>query len=227
MLNLLAAMVCFVGSHFLLSSTALRARLVAWLGERLFLGLYSLAAIWLLIWAGFAYGAAPYVELWGHLPGLYALPLLTMPLAAFLLVAGSTTRNPTAVGQSPAMSGTKPEGIATITRHPILWAIGIWALAHLAANGDIASLILFGGLAFLALGGTLAIDAKRRRAWGERWGAFEAATSNLPFAAIAKGRTRLKLGEIGWWRILLAAVLFVVLLWLHPLVIGASPVPAG
>ena len=75
--------------------------------------------------------------------------------------------------------------------------------------------------------GTLAVDAKKRRAWGDRWGAFEAATSNLPFAAIYRGRAKLKLAEIGWWRILFAAVLFLVLLWLHPLVIGASPVPAG
>lgn len=227
MLHLLIAMTVFVGSHFLLSSTRLRQLIVARVGERLFIGLYSLLAIWLLIWVGFAYGAAPYAELWGDLPGFYALPLLTMPLATLLLIAGYTTRNPTAVGQAPVMPGWKPKGILAVTRHPILWAIAIWALAHLAANGDLASLILFGGLAFLALVGTLVVDAKKRRVWGERWGAFEAATSNLPFAAIAKGRTRLKLADIGWWRIFFAAVVFVVLLVVHPELFGALPVPAG
>jgi len=216
MINLLLAMACFLASHFLLSSTTLRARLVARLGERLFLGLYSLVAIWMLIWVGFAYGGAPYVALWGHLPGLYALPILVMPFAVLLLLAGYTSRNPTAVQQHPVPPGWKAKGVLAITRHPILWAIGIWALAHLAANGDVASLILFGGLAFLALVGTLVIDAKKRRAWGERWAAFAAGTSNFPFVAIAERRAKLKLAHLGWWRILLAVVLFLLLLWLHP-----------
>jgi len=32
------------------------------------------------------------------------------------------------------------------TRHPQLLAVKIWALAHLLVNGDLASIILFGGL---------------------------------------------------------------------------------
>lgn len=226
MANLLIATLCFVGAHFLVSSTPLRALLVRLLGERLYLGFYSLAAIWLLVWAGFAYGAAPYAELWGRLPGLTALPLIVMPVALLLLVAGYTSRNPTAVMQAPVGPGWKPAGILAVTRHPLMWAIGLWALAHLAANGDLASLVLFGGIAVLAFGGTLAIDAKKRRAWGERWAPFAAATSNLPFAAIAQGRARLDLAGIGWWRLALAALLFAVLLWLHPLALGVPALPA-
>jgi uncharacterized membrane protein len=225
MTNLLLAVLCFVGSHFLVSSTRLRAMLVGALGERLYLGFYSLAAIWLLIWAGFAYGRAPEVELWGHLPGLDALPLVVMPLALLLLVAGYTGRNPTAVMQAPVGPGWKAKGVLAITRHPLLWAIGLWAISHLAANGDLASLILFGGIAILAFGGTLAIDARKRRQWGERWAPFAAATSNLPFAAIAQGRARLKLAHLGWWRLALAAALLALLLWLHPIVIGVQAMP--
>lgn len=225
MANLLIATLCFVGAHFLVSSTGLRAVLVRLLGERLYLGFYSLIAIWLLVWVGFAYGAAPYVEFWGQLPGLTALPLVAMPMALLLLVAGYTSANPTAVMQAPRGPGWKPEGILAVTRHPLMWAIGLWALAHLAANGDLASLILFGGIAILAFGGTRAIDAKKRRGWGERWAPFAAATSNLPFLAIAQGRARFDPAGIGWWRLALAALLFAVLLWLHPLAIGVPALP--
>lgn len=35
---------------------------------------------------------------------------------------------------------------ATKTRHPQLMAVKIWALAHLLVNGDLASIVLFGGM---------------------------------------------------------------------------------
>src|SRR5262249_45825997 len=46
-------------------------------------------------------------------------------------------------------------------------------------------------LLVLALGGTAAIDAKRRRSFGEQWMQFAAVTSNVPFAAIVAGKNRL------------------------------------
>ena len=75
-----------------------------------------------------------------------------------------------------------------ITRHPFLWGVALWAAGHLMVNGDLASLILFGSLLVLAVFGTGSIDAKRRRALGEKWDAFAAKTSAVPFAAIAAGR---------------------------------------
>jgi uncharacterized membrane protein len=54
--------------------------------------------------------------------------------------------------------------------------------------------------------------------------AFEARTSMVPFAAIARGHNRLVWSEIGWWRLAIAALLYAALIGLHPLVIGASPV---
>jgi uncharacterized membrane protein len=48
------------------------------------------------------------------------------------------------------------------------WGVALWALVHLVVNGDLASLILFGSLLVIALGGTVSIDAKRRRKFGER-----------------------------------------------------------
>ncbi|WP_333840141.1 NnrU family protein [Pelomicrobium sp.] len=43
----------------------------------------------------------------------------------------------------------------------------LWALAYLAVNGGLPSLLLFGGMAILALDGMPAIDAKRVAHLGE------------------------------------------------------------
>jgi uncharacterized membrane protein len=46
----------------------------------------------------------------------------------------------------------------------------------------------FGPLLLLALVGPFSIDAKRRRAPGQRWEPFVAVTSSVPFAAVVQGR---------------------------------------
>jgi uncharacterized membrane protein len=111
-----------------------------------------------------------------------------------------------------------------ITRHPFLWAMALWATGHLVVNGDLPSLVLFGGILALSLIGMRAIDRKSRRRDPVGFAAFEARTSVVPFAAIAQGRNHLVWSEIGWARLAIAALLYAALLGLHPLVIGASPV---
>jgi uncharacterized membrane protein len=104
-----------------------------------------------------------------------------------------------------------------ITRHPFLWGVALWAVVHLIVNGDLASLILFGSLLVLAVGGTVSIDAKRRRNFGDQWTRFANATSNVPFVAIAGGRNRLgaALAEIGVWRSMAAILAYAAAFYLH------------
>jgi len=83
--------------------------------------------------------------------------------------------------------------------------------------------ILFGSLLLLAVLGGASIDAKRRKALGARYDAFVAQTSNIPFAAILAGRQKLSLGEIGWWRLLLAVMVWAALIWAHPMLFGVDP----
>jgi uncharacterized membrane protein len=49
----------------------------------------------------------------------------------------------------------------TKLRHPMLTGFALWAFAHLLANGDLASLILFGGLGLWALASILLINAQQ------------------------------------------------------------------
>lgn len=227
MSNLIAAAVFFLGIHFGVSGTRLRDRLVAPLGEKKYRGLFALASLACLIWLIYAYGRAPYVPLWGQLVSLkpVAAPLV---LIAFILVGvGLATPSPTVAGmESQLARGAPARGIVRITRHPFLWGVALWALVHLTINGDLASLLLFGSLLVLSLGGTFSIDAKRRRAFGEHWEQFARATSNVPFGAIASGRNQLgaALREVGLIKPLIAAAVYVALFLLHARLFG---VPAG
>jgi len=226
MASLIAATLCFVAIHLFVSGTGLRGRLVGLMGEGAYTGLFSAASLALIVWMSMSYGPALVADSnaflwqapawWAHLGGI-------VMLVAFLLgVLGMLSPNPGAVGQA-GRAAEAPRGIQRVTRHPFLWGVGLWAVFHLVANGDLASLILFGGLAVLALGGTISIDAKRRRKLGAVWEAYAAQTSNLPFAAIVGGRQRLALREFSWWRVVLAVAAYGVVFALHPMLFGVSP----
>jgi len=216
----------FVGGHFALSSRPVRGRLVAAVGEPRFLIAYSVFVGLAFVWMAFAYGAAPIVEVWVPPIGLRHVALTIMPLAFILLVGSLTTPNPSLAGaDTGAIAVQGPVGFLKITRHPMLWSFGLWGLCHLLANGDVASIILFGGLTVLALAGAKVIDAKKRALFGNAWEAYAAETSYLPFQAMLQGRTRLVFSEIGWWRIGLGVLLYAVALFAHEWLFGVTPLP--
>jgi uncharacterized membrane protein len=224
MIELLAAAALLLATHYGISSTPFRGWLVARLGERPYLVLYSLVAFGALGWLISAYRRAPFIELWSAPAWSAWLPLVVMPFALLLLVCGVSTLNPTAVGAPDTLGQAEPaRGILRITRHPFMWGVALWALTHIVANGDAAAVVLFGTFAVLALLGTLLIDHKFAMRRGAEWQRFAAASSNLPFAAIAAGRQHLALAEIGWLRVGIALALYVVLRALHPWLFGLSP----
>ncbi len=82
---------------------------------------------------------------------------------------------------------------------------------------------LFDSLLLLALGGTIFIDAKRRRNSGDAWNRFAHVTSNIPIVAIATGRNQLRpaLREIGVLRPFIAIAAYALFLILHGRLFGA------
>lgn len=232
MIVLLLAALIFLGIHFLVSGTPLRDAVARTIGESPYLGLFSLLSLIGIAWLAVSYNAA---EASSENAILYdlgigsrhaAIPVIA--LAFFLGAQGLFVKNPTAVqGETLAGKAIAIEGVLRITRHPFLWGVAIWSAFHLAANGDIASVIFFGTFFVLAVLGTFSIDAKRRRKMGAAWQAFAAKTSNLPFAAIASGRNRLNGSELFGWRFWAAAALFLVMLFAHARLFRASPFPTG
>ena len=229
MVMLLAAAILFLAIHFLISGTRLRDAITGVIGESPYLGLFSLASLAAIAWLCWSYNVA---QASGDNVVLYDLGRVRdagviVVLIAFLLgVPGLMQPNPTAV-RGDAVSQPQAKGVLTITRHPFLWGVTIWSAFHLAANGDQASVILFGSLFLLALFGTHSIDAKRKRKMGERWQAFAAQTSNVPFAAALEGRVKIDWKGMLDWRLAAALALFAIVLFAHPWVFKVSPFPSG
>ena len=125
---LIAGFVMFLGAHLAPGVLGLRAQLVGQLGEGRFLGIYIAMSVtgMLCIMGGTA--IAPVISVWdppfwGRQAALVLVALGFILLAAFLL----------------------PTNVRRLTRHPMLWGITAWSVGHLLANGDLASMILFGG----------------------------------------------------------------------------------
>lgn len=219
MTQLVLATIAFLATHYL-SSTPWRAGLARALGNA-YVPMYSAVAFATLGWMIWAFRQAPFNNLWYAIE-LRHVPLTLMPFAFVFVACGLLTANPTMVGQGRLLKTAQPaRGILRVTRHPLMWGIALWAGSHIAARGDMAGIIFFGGFLTLALSGTVLIDRRKAAALGHDWRGFAAITSNLPFAAIVSGRNEFRLGEIGWWKIAIGLALYFVLLWLHPLLFGA------
>jgi len=213
---LISATGAFVLGHFILSSVPVRHALIGAIGEGPFRILYSLLAGLGLFWTITAFGAAPYLDVWTPPAGLRHLTFLLVLIGVFFVVVGVTTKSPTAVGGDKMASDPHPlTGILTVTRHPFLVGVIIWAIGHLLANGDLASIILFGGMLILAAGGIAHIDLRRRHSLGSAWGPIALSSSVTPFLAILQRRTRLDWRGVGLPRVVLALAIYAALAYGH------------
>ena len=225
MISLLVAGAVFAAIHIGVSGTQLRDILVARIGLRAYMILFSVASVGAIAWLVTAYNRTPYVPTWGMLQWWKPVQLVLMLPAFLLVVVGLTTPNPTSVGQE-ALVDRAPGGILRITRHPFLMGVALWSVVHLVGNGDVASLLFFGALAVVSIAGPPSIDAKRRRALGPAaWDAFASRTSILPFAAILGGRNTLALPELGAWRPAAGAAAYALILGGHSHLFGVNPFP--
>lgn len=129
---LMAGIVVFLAPHVLTALRGPRQALIDRIGEGAYKGLYSLvslAGLAAIVYGYAQYRAAGYVQLWSppvwtrHLAALLVWPAIICIVAAY-----------------------SPGRIKTALKHPFLVGIKLWALAHLIANGDLGSFILFGSL---------------------------------------------------------------------------------
>ncbi|AHD01429.1 NnrU family protein [Leisingera methylohalidivorans] len=214
-LEFTAALALFLLSHAIPVRPPVRPWLVRRLGLRGYFTAYSLLSLAILAWLVVAAARAPNAGVLPHWNLFRWAPLLLMPLACLLAVAGMMRQNPFSFGGLGlrAFDPADP-GILAVSRHPLLAAMALWAGAHLLANGDLAHVILFGLFAGFAWIGMALIDSRTRRRLGQgEWNRLSRNTARLNLA-----RLRPAMLEA-----VLAAAVFLVLLILHAPVIGYQP----
>ncbi|MDO9488282.1 MAG: NnrU family protein [Sphingomonadaceae bacterium] len=208
MVGLSLAVLSFVGSHELLSHP-LRRPLVERIGEKGFMGLYSLVAFATFGWIVLEFRRASDDLLWIAPDWAWLLGSALMLVASILFVGSMTAPNPALPMAGGALtSSPEPQGALRVTRHPMMWSFALWAVVHAGVSGRSAVVILAAGIAVLALFGAAMQDRKKRAALGERWVAWEAKTSFMPFAG---GRF-----WPGWIAVVGGVILFLVATWAHP-----------
>ncbi|SHG98079.1 NnrU family protein [Bradyrhizobium erythrophlei] len=146
LLMMILGLVLFLGIHTLTTQRELRARVIGSWGEggyKIGYALVSLAGLALIVWGFAHYRAEGMIEIWTPPRALKHLTEALM-LPAVILVVAAYIRG----------------RIFTTLKHPMLAGVKLWAVAHLLANGDLGSIILFGS--FLAWAVFDRISLKRR-----------------------------------------------------------------
>ena len=217
---LAAACMAFFLTHLGISGTPLRSFLHGRLGGNAYLGIYSVVSFLTLGLMIYGYSEARLENDFMFVnPSLFILSKVLVFVALLLILVGLMTPNPTAVKGEDALDDGIT-GILKVTRHPIQWGIFLFVTAHLTANGDKASLLLFGTVAIVSLVGMFSMDARRRKETDPRWQNFMAETSMIPFAAIFAGRQKLMLADIKWLGLLVGAIVYTLVYYLHGWVSG-------
>jgi len=143
---MIAGLVVFLGAHTFTTQRDARARMIASTGEGTYKIVYSLVSaigLALIVWGFARYRATGWIDVWQPPVAMKHITTALM-LPAVILVVASYIRG----------------RIYTTLKHPMLAGIKLWAAAHLLANGDLGSIILFG--AFLAWAVFDRISLKRR-----------------------------------------------------------------
>ncbi|PLK23271.1 MFS transporter [Porphyrobacter sp. TH134] len=176
---LVAANIAFVGTHFAMSH-ALRAPMVGALGEKGFSLAYTAVSFATLAWVYFAFIAAPPADLPGSgAAGWTAATIITW--LAMILLAGSFIGNPALpTPMAEAQARAEPGGVFKVTRHPMMWAIGLWAASHIILFWSTRTLITALAMGVLALVGAKMQDAKKQTLMGAAWAEWERKTSYWP-----------------------------------------------
>lgn len=126
-----------------------RASVIARVGAGPYKGLFALVAVGAVVLMVTGYRQADFIAVWTPPTWTMHLNNLLMLLAIFL------------IGAKQAKSSVRH-----FVRHPMLAGVKVWAFAHLIVNGDLASIVLFGGLlgwAVVAMIGSSARDGAWER----------------------------------------------------------------
>jgi uncharacterized membrane protein len=165
MIFLIVGVTLFFGIH-LLPSLSIKVKLVERVGEnsyKLIFSVVSLTGLGLII---YGFKLSEFVSLWDPLPWGRSATYWVMPIAIVLICAADV-----------------PNNIKRVVRHPMLIALTLWGATHLAANGDLASTILFASFAIYSVLDITLVE------FGGRFKAAEAVSAGWDVGVVAFGLT--------------------------------------
>ncbi len=214
-----------MATHLIPATPRIKAPLVAAFGRVGYGIAFGALALGLLYWLILAAARAPFIELWPQEIWMRWVANIVMPLVILISSYAIAAPNPFAFeGRAGGFDPARP-GIVGITRQPFLWALVLWALAHLLVNGDLAHAVLFGVFLVFSLIGMRAMERRLIRRIGlAEFQRLAARTSLIPFAALLTGRWRPR-GRPSALRLTIAIFAWAAIFHLHELVIGLSPAP--
>jgi uncharacterized membrane protein len=163
-----------------------RAQLIEKLGAGPYRGLFSLDIVIAIVLMVVGWRSAEITQL--YVPPMYGSPVISaLMYLSFVLFAAANA----------------PGNIKRLLRHPMLTGLAVWGAAHLLANGDNRSVVLFGGLGAWAIV-MIVVLSVRDGAWQKP-------------PAVALSRDLITLVS--------SAVVFAVIAFIHGRVFGVSPFP--
>ena len=131
---LILGWILFLGAHLSPGVFGLRERLVGTLGEGRFLGFYIATSVTGMVCIIAGKLIAPTVHVWSP-------PYWGAQAAGVFVLLGCIL----------FMGLFFPTNLRRLTHHPMLFGMACWGVGHLFANGDLGSILLFGGFAGYAL----------------------------------------------------------------------------
>ena len=193
MAPMIVGLLIFFGVHAVPMQRELRSGLIERFGEGTFKAVFSVISVIGLALIILGYGKMQVLA--GKNPQIWTPPTWTAHISLLLMVFSMVL----------LVAAYVPSNIKRIVGHPMLAAVKIWAFAHLLANGDLASMVLFGS--FLAYAVVDRFSVKRRTA--------------APAAAAASGGIQGDVISVVGGLALYAAFVF----FLHEWLIGVAPLP--
>lgn len=194
MVTMILGLLVFFGIHTVPMQPALRGGLIERFGEGAYKGAFSLISAVGLVLIVLGYGKLQVLA--GKNPIIWQPPVWMTHITLLLMI----------VSMVLLVAAYVPSNIKRIVGHPMLAGIKVWAFAHLLANGDLASILLFGS--FLAYAVIDRISVKKR-------------APAAPAAGASGGLVGDVIAVVGGLAVYAAFVFF-----LHEWLIGLPPVPS-
>ncbi|TAK49907.1 MAG: NnrU family protein [Xanthobacteraceae bacterium] len=190
LLLLSAGLMLFIGGHLVTTRRDFRAELIGRFGEgpyKILYGVVALLGIVLIAYGFGRYRATGWIDVWQPPPLLRLLGSALMWPSVVLVVAAYLRGR-----------------IYATLKHPMLAGVKLWAFAHLLANGDLGSILLFGAILAWAVYDRISLK-----------GRSDAGGPPIPVGGIGNDILAIAVGTVAY---LALALVF------HPVVIGVPVV---